>query len=372
MALNTTAEIIADIRQGKMVILMDDEDRENEGDIIIAAEKITAADINFMARHACGLICLTLTPERCDQLDLPLMVDRNGTHFETNFTLSIEAAEGISTGISAQDRAHTVLTAVARNAKPTDLVQPGHIFPLRAMPGGVLQRAGHTEAGCDLVGLAGMEPAAVIVEIMNEDGTMARRPDLEVFAQKHGLKIGTIADLIHYRVMNETTVRRGESYQLSTEHGEFTATVFHDEVQGGSHLALVMGTLSQDKPTLVRVHQADTLRDLLSATTEDNTSWSLHNALAKIGAAGEGVLVLLDNTQVKPSLDLQVQSFLGLRREARNASTDSSGAYQTIGTGAQILRELNVGKMRLLSSPLKFSALSGFDLEIVETLSAES
>ncbi len=371
MALNSIEEIIEDIRQGKMVILMDDEDRENEGDLIIAAEKVTAQDINFMARHACGLICLTLTADRCDQLDLPLMVDRNGAQFSTNFTLSIEATEGVTTGISAADRARTVHAAVARNAKPTDIVQPGHIFPLRALSGGVLQRAGHTEAGCDLAWLAGCEPASVIVEVMNEDGTMARRPDLEKFAEKHQIKIGTIADLIHYRVVNEATVRKGESYQLQTEQGEFTAISFYDDVQGGTHLALVMGQPKKDVPTLVRVHQADTFRDLMGARLDDKASWSLRNAMQQIADAGEGVLVFLDNTQAKSSLDTQIRHFLGLEREVRSNATDGSGTYLTIGTGAQILREVGVGKMRLLSSPLKFGALSGFDLEIVETLSAE-
>lgn len=371
MVLNTIEEIIEDIRQGKMVILMDDEDRENEGDLIIAAEKVRPEDINFMARHACGLICLTLTSDRCDQLDLPLMVDRNGAQFSTNFTLSIEAAEGVTTGISAADRAHTVQVAVARNAKPADIVQPGHIFPLRAQPGGVLQRAGHTEAGCDLAWLAGCEPASVIVEIMNDDGTMARRPDLEKFAEKHNLKIGTIADLIHYRVVNEATVRKGDSYELQTGQGTFKVTSFHDDVQGGTHLALVMGQPQADRPTLVRVHQADTFRDLLDGRLQDKSSWSLHRSMARIAEEGEGVLVLLDNSAPKPSLEVQLRHFLGLEREVRTSAKDGAGTYLTIGTGAQILREMGVGKMRLLSSPLKFGALSGFDLEIVETLSAE-
>ncbi|GLR63350.1 bifunctional 3,4-dihydroxy-2-butanone-4-phosphate synthase/GTP cyclohydrolase II [Marinospirillum insulare] len=371
MNLNSIEEIIEDIRQGKMVILMDDEDRENEGDLIIAAEKVRPEDINFMARHACGLICLTLTSERCDQLDLPLMVDKNGAQFSTNFTLSIEATEGVTTGISAADRARTVQAAVARNAKSTDIVQPGHIFPLRALSGGVLQRAGHTEAGCDLAWLAGYEPASVIVEIMNEDGTMARRPDLEKFAKKHQIKIGTIADLIHYRVVNEATVRRGDSHQLSTDYGEFTAVSFHDDVQGGTHLALVKGQPKKETPTLVRVHQADTFRDLMDARSEDKTSWSLRKAMQKIAEAGEGVVVFLDNTQAKQNLDNQLRQFLGLEREVRTNATDGSGTYLTIGTGAQILRDVGVGKMRLLSSPLKFGALSGFDLEIVETLTAE-
>lgn len=371
MALNTIEEIIEDMRQGKMVILMDDEDRENEGDLIIASEKVRPEDINFMARHACGLICMTLTSERCQQLDLPLMVDSNGAQFSTNFTLSIEAAEGVTTGISAADRAKTVQVAVARNAQPQDIVQPGHIFPLRAQAGGVLQRAGHTEAGCDLAHLAGFEPSSVIVEIMNADGTMARRPDLEKFAQEHGLKIGTIADLIHYRVVNETTVAKGETYTLETDQGEFQVTAFHDQVQGGTHLALVKGQPEPDKPTLVRVHQADTLKDLLSARTAKKPSWTLQRSLARIAEEGEGVLVLLDNQNPVPNLESQLRRFLGLEREMRSANQDGAGTYLTIGTGAQILREVGVGKMRLLSSPLKFGALSGFDLEIVETLSAE-
>lgn len=368
MALNTIEEIIADIKAGKMVILMDDEDRENEGDIIMAAEKVTADDIAFMARHACGLICLTLSPERCDQLELPLMVDSNGTQFSTNFTLSIEASKGITTGISAADRATTVQVAVAPNAKPADIVHPGHIFPLRALKGGVLQRAGHTEAGCDLAALAGLEPAAVIVEIMNEDGTMARRPDLEVFAEKHNIKIGTIADLIHYRITNEATVSRGETYPLATDFGEFQLVSFTDEIQNTSHLALVRGTPKPDEPCLVRVHQLDVMRDLLAAQKESYQGWSLHQALEELGQAETGVLVLLDNGEPQANLETQVRRFLGLERQIASSVSEGAGTYLTIGTGAQILRELGVGKMRLLSSPVKFGAVSGFGLEIVETL----
>ncbi len=371
MALNTIEEIIEDIRQGKMVILMDDEDRENEGDLIIASEKVRPEDINFMARHACGLICMTMTSARCSQLDLPLMVDSNEAQFATNFTVSIEAAEGVTTGISAADRAKTVQAAIARNARPEDIVQPGHIFPLRAQAGGVLQRAGHTEAGCDLAQLAGFEPSSVIVEIMNADGTMARRPDLEKFAEEHDLKIGTIADLIHYRVINETTVEKGETYKLDTEQGEFQVTAFHDQVQGGTHLALVKGQPSPDKPTLVRVHQTEIFRDLLEAKNPGKQSWSLKRSLQRIAEEGEGVVVLLDNQAARPNLETRLKRFLGLEREVRTANQDGAGTYLTIGTGAQILREVGVGKMRLLSSPLKFGALSGFDLEIVETLSAD-
>ncbi|MFK7159719.1 bifunctional 3,4-dihydroxy-2-butanone-4-phosphate synthase/GTP cyclohydrolase II [Marinospirillum sp. MEB164] len=371
MTLNSIEEIIEDLRQGKMVILMDDEDRENEGDLIMAAEKVTPEAINFMARHACGLICLTLTSQRCEQLRLPLMVDQNGAQFSTNFTLSIEAATGVTTGISAADRARTVQVAVARNAQATDIVQPGHIFPLRAQPGGVLQRAGHTEAGCDLAALAGFEPAAVIVEIMNPDGTMARRPDLEAFAAEHQLKIGTIADLIHYRVTNEHTVTPGERYTLETEHGEFAVQVFQDHVQKVNHLALVKGQPSPERPTLVRVHQADTYKDLLDARQPGKASWNVRRSLQAIAEAGEGVLVLLAPAGAPADLEVQLKRFLGLEREVRTSAQDGAGTYLTIGTGAQILRALGVGKMRLLSSPLKFGALSGFDLEIVETLGAE-
>ncbi|MFW5824041.1 MAG: 3,4-dihydroxy-2-butanone-4-phosphate synthase, partial [Marinobacter sp.] len=260
MALNSVEEIIEDIRQGKMVILMDDEDRENEGDLVMAAEHCTPEAINFMARFGRGLICMPMTRERCEQLGLPLMVQSNHSGFGTKFTLSIEAAEGVTTGISAADRARTVQAAVARHAKASDLVQPGHIFPLMADPGGVLSRAGHTEASCDLAALAGCEPAGVICEIMNDDGTMARREDLESFAEQHGLKVGTIADLIHYRTMNECTIECVEQYDLDTEYGVFNLRTYKDSIQGATHLALVMGEIRADEPTLVRVHVTDTLR----------------------------------------------------------------------------------------------------------------
>jgi len=256
MKLNTVEEIIEDIRQGRMVILMDDEDRENEGDLVIAAERVRTEDINFMATNARGLICLTLSRERCEFLNLRPMVSKNNTQFHTNFTASIEAATGVTTGISAADRARTIQVAVARDTRPEDIVQPGHVFPIMAQPGGVLQRAGHTEAGCDLARLAGFVPAAAIVEIMNEDGTMARRPDLEIFAQKHGLKIGTIVDLIHYRIANERTVTRKDSWPVQTEHGEFMLHTFTDTILGGPHLAFTMGAIDQREPTLgARAHR---------------------------------------------------------------------------------------------------------------------
>ncbi|GGO78383.1 3,4-dihydroxy-2-butanone 4-phosphate synthase [Marinobacterium nitratireducens] len=370
MQLNSTEELIEDIRQGKMVILMDDEDRENEGDLVIAAEMVRAEDINFMATHARGLICLTLTRSRCEQLKLPLMVQSNGAAFSTNFTLSIEAATGVTTGISAADRAHTVRVAVKHDAKPEDIVQPGHIFPLMAQPGGVLSRAGHTEAGCDLPRLAGLFPASVIVEIMNEDGTMARRPDLEKFAEKHGLKIGTIADLIHYRTTNEHTVVRESEGVLPTEFGDFNYVTYRDEIQGCTHLALTQGEIVKDEPTLARVHiRTEVLRDVVGANSDDAVKWTMRRALRRVAEEGKGVVVLLD---VAGKIDLgeALEAMLsGPKRSKVNVS--ASGAYLTVGTGSQILRDLGVGKMRLLSSPMKFNAISGFDLEIDEYIPYE-
>jgi len=370
MELNTIEEIIEDIRQGKMVILMDDEDRENEGDLIIAAEKVQTEDINFMARYARGLICLTLSPERCKFLGLPLMVESNEAQFQTNFTVSIEAAEGVTTGISAADRARTIRVAVDRNSRIEDIVQPGHIFPLMAQPAGVLSRAGHTEAGCDLARLAGLEPAAAIVEVMNENGSMARRSDLEAFAQEHHLKIGTIADLIHYRAMNEQTVTRENEYQLKTEHGEFQLVTYKDLVRNATHLALVKGQIESDEPVMVRVHLADTLRDLLGVQKKGSESWPLSKALGRVAAEGRGVVLLLDEGQ-GCNLDQSINDFFSERRK-RTVAQPGAGAYLTIGTGSQILRDLGVRKMCLLSAPVKFSAISGFDLEIVEYLPYEA
>jgi 3,4-dihydroxy 2-butanone 4-phosphate synthase/GTP cyclohydrolase II len=371
MKLNTPQELIEDIRQGKMVILMDDEDRENEGDIVMAADQVRSEDINFMATHARGLICLTLTRERCEQLKLPLMVQSNGSVYSTNFTLSIEAAEGVTTGISAADRAHTVRTAVKHDAKPSDIVQPGHIFPLMAQPGGVLSRAGHTEAGCDLARLAGLTPASVIVEVMNEDGSMARRPDLEVFAEKHGLKIGTIADLIHYRTTHECTVTRDAEYDLPTEFGNFKAVTFKDSIQEVTHLALIMGDISPEDPAMVRVHiRDDVMRDLVGVTLDGEPKWTLHRALKAVAEEGQGVVILLDNGQ-REDLGDALSRLLGDSVKRKQANYSASGAYLMVGTGSQILRDLGVGKMRLLSSPIKFNALSGFDLEIVEYIASD-
>ncbi|MGI9249878.1 MAG: bifunctional 3,4-dihydroxy-2-butanone-4-phosphate synthase/GTP cyclohydrolase II [Pseudohongiellaceae bacterium] len=357
MQLNTIDEIVNDIRQGKMVILLDDEGRENEGDLIIAAERVRTEDINFMATYARGLICLTLTRERCEFLKLPLMVNENHTPFNTSFTVSIEAASGVTTGISAADRARTIQTAVARDTKAEDIVQPGHIFPIMAQPGGVLRRAGHTEAGCDLARMAGYLPAAVIVEIMNEDGSMARRADLEKFAQKHKLKIGTIVDLIHYRIANEQTVKKTETTTMQTRYGEFQVHKYKDSISGNLHLAFSKGTFKKTDPILVRVHIPNTLRDICEVFTE-RTSWSFSSALEKINEEGKGVAVLLSGNDYGQDLEQNIA--------AAQMVADSYRTDLTIGTGSQILRDLGVGKMRLLGYPARFNAISGFDLEVVD------
>ena len=364
MNLNSIEEIIDDIRLGKMVILMDDEDRENEGDLIIAAERVRTEDINFMATNARGLICLTLTRERCEYLKLPLMVNENHTQYNTNFTVSIEAATGVTTGISAADRARTIRVAVGRDSSPDDIVQPGHIFPIMAQPGGVLRRAGHTESGCDLARLAGYLPAAAIVEIMNEDGSMARRADLERFAQKHGLKIGTIVDLIHYRIANEQTITRIESNLMRTRFGEFMVHTYADSISGSTHLAFTTGTISADDPVLVRVHIPNTLRDVCEVFNAERTSWSFNGALEKISGEGKGVAVLLSGDDYGQDLEHNIASALASGKGT--SRSDRPGRDLTIGTGSQILRDLGVGKMRLLSYPAKFNAISGFDLEVIE------
>jgi 3,4-dihydroxy 2-butanone 4-phosphate synthase/GTP cyclohydrolase II len=364
MALHTTEELIADIRAGKMVILMDDEDRENEGDLVIAAEKVSAADINFMATHARGLICLTLTEARCRQLALPLMVDRNQASHGTNFTLSIEAAEGVTTGISAADRAHTVQVAVATNAVPEDIVQPGHVFPLKAQPGGVLSRAGHTEAGCDLARLAGCEPAAVIVEIMNDDGTMARRPDLELFAEKHGLKIGTIADLIHYRMLNEKTIEHLRERTVETAFGEFSLHTYLDTARKKLHFALVKGEIHPDVPVPVRVHLPGCVRDFFSVERPGPyRSWSMAKAMERVAAEGRGIIVVI----LQEESAEQVEEELGALFERRERTIKASETvYLQIGAGSQILRDLGAQKIKVMSAPFRFNAISGFDLEVVE------
>ncbi|MBI2381605.1 MAG: 3,4-dihydroxy-2-butanone-4-phosphate synthase [Gammaproteobacteria bacterium] len=366
MPLNTTAEIIEDIRAGKMVILMDDEDRENEGDLILAADHVSPEAINFMAKYGRGLICLTLTRERCEQLNLPLMTKANGAQFGTAFTLSIEAATGVTTGISAADRAVTVQAAVAPNAQPADIVQPGHIFPIMAQPGGVLVRAGHTEAGCDLGRLAGLTPAAVIVEILNEDGTMARRPDLEIFAAEHGLKIGTIADLIEYRSLNEKTVERVSECAWPTRFGEFRLVSFRDRIDGQIHHALVKGEIRAEQPVLTRVHVADPLRDSLQGARGPALSWTLERALERIAREEAGVLVVLNQPQSPAETLERLRGFAAEDAGQNAARKTEAGASRTIGLGSQILSDLGANKLRLLSSPKRYHALSGFKLEVVE------
>jgi 3,4-dihydroxy 2-butanone 4-phosphate synthase/GTP cyclohydrolase II len=367
MQLNTVEELIEDIRQGKMVILMDDEDRENEGDLVMAAPMVRPEDINFMATYARGLICLPLSEERCEQLNLGLMVadDTNSSSHGTPFTLSIEAAKGVSTGISAADRARTVQAAVAGNARPQDIVQPGHIFPLKAQPGGVLSRAGHTEAGCDLARLAGFESAAVIVEIMNEDGTMARRDDLEIFAKKHDLKIGTIADLIHYRLVTEKTTQCISERQVNTHYGEFTLKTYLDHARDEKHFALVMGDVSGGDAPLVRVHVNRSARDLLAIEPREGfQSWSTHTALEAIAKEGRGALVLLYYPESADDIDKSIDHMLNIKTKKTPPANEV--VYLQVGTGSQILMDLGVSKMRLLSAPFKFSGISGFDLEVEE------
>jgi 3,4-dihydroxy 2-butanone 4-phosphate synthase/GTP cyclohydrolase II len=369
MALNTIDEILEDLRQGRMVIIMDDEDRENEGDLLMTASLVRPEDINFMASYGRGLICLTLTRERCKQLHLPLMVSDNETPHGTNFTVSIEAAEGVTTGISAYDRAHTIRTAVAPNARPEDLVQPGHIFPLMAQPGGVLTRAGHTEAGCDLTRLAGLEPAAVIVEILKEDGSMARRPDLESFTERHGLKIGPIADLIRYRMAKEKTVMRVAECELPTTFGRFRVLTYQDIITRQVHFALVKGVVNPEQPILVRVHVQHTLCDLLSLQVPE-CGWPLRDALQRVSREPTGVVVILTSDEAPKELVRRMQQYQlqGVDSHAPRPA-DSATELRTYGLGAQILLDLGVRRMRVLSAPKKLSGLSGFNLEVVEYVS---
>jgi 3,4-dihydroxy 2-butanone 4-phosphate synthase/GTP cyclohydrolase II len=351
-------EIIADIKAGKMVILVDEEDRENEGDLVFAADFVTPEAINFMARFARGLICLTLTEERCRQLQLTPMAQDNRSSHGTAFTVSIEAATGVTTGISAQDRARTVQAAVARGAKPGDIVQPGHVFPIAAEPGGVLVRAGHTEAGCDLTALAGLTPAAVICEIMKDDGTMARLPDLIEFGKAHGLKIGTIADLIHFRSQTESLVERVAERDIITGHGSFRMIAYREKLSGATHVALARGAIDPGTPTLVRVHEPLSILDLID-TAPGAHSWSVHEAMAAIGAAGSGVIVLLNCAESAAQL---------AERVAREAKPLPAAKVEllTYGIGAQILRDLDVGKMLLMAAPRKMPSMTGWDLEVTE------
>ncbi|MFA7386384.1 MAG: bifunctional 3,4-dihydroxy-2-butanone-4-phosphate synthase/GTP cyclohydrolase II [Thiohalobacteraceae bacterium] len=370
MSLNTVEELVEDIRQGKMIILMDDEDRENEGDLVMAASKVRPEDINFMAKYGRGLVCLTLTRERCRQLKLPLMVDANGSAHSTNFTVSIEAAEGVTTGISAHDRARTIQAAVAADAKPGDIVMPGHIFPLMAQPGGVLTRAGHTEAGCDLARLAGFDPAAAIVEILNEDGTMARRPDLERFAAEHGLKIGTIADLIHYRIENEKTVERVAECMLPTQFGDFRLVAFEDSIDKDVHLALIYGELDTSKPVLVRVHVQGMLCDLLGAQTGD-CGWPLRDALERMAREGAGVVIVLGKAEDPASLVRRIRHYAESGPHGEPPRRAGREELRTYGLGAQILADLGITQLRVLSAPKKMHGITGFGLEVVEYVSGD-
>lgn len=376
MEFDAIESIVSDIREGKMVLMLDDEDRENEGDLIMAASMVRPDDINFMARYGRGLICLTLTRERCEQLRLPLMVSGSSDHQGTRFTLSIEAAEGVTTGISAADRARTIQTAVAPEAQPDDLLQPGHVFPLMAQPGGVLTRAGHTEAGCDLARMAGFEPSAAIVEILNEDGTMARRDDLLAFAREHGLRIGTVADLIAYRIRNERTVERVADCELPTEYGLFRLYAYQDTVNDILHFALLRGETDPDKPAVVRVQIENTLADLFAATAPDQT-WSLREALGEIAQTdSEPVcLVMLRRANNQHEVLTRMREFEKLAingeltPEPREAS-EQTEALRTYGIGAQILTDLGIRRMRVLSTPKIIVGLSGFGMEVVEYIQA--
>ncbi|MFN3860117.1 MAG: bifunctional 3,4-dihydroxy-2-butanone-4-phosphate synthase/GTP cyclohydrolase II [Roseateles sp.] len=362
MPISPIPELVAELAAGRMVILVDEEDRENEGDLVLAADLVTPEAINFMAKHGRGLICLTLTREHCERLQLPLMTRRNGTQHGTAFTVSIEAATGVTTGISAADRARTVQAAVAPDAKPSDLVQPGHIFPLQAQDGGVLMRAGHTEAGCDLARMAGLSATSVICEIMKDDGSMARLPDLEIFAAEHGLKIGTIADLIEYRSRHESLIQQVAERRMVTAQGEFACRVFTDRT-GGTHLALAHGHWNSQDEVLVRVHEPLSVLDLLEAGACGH-SWGLPAALAAIQASPAGVAVLLNCGEDAAALLARV------RTETPTPPARGAMDLRTYGVGAQILKALGVHRMKLLGSPRRMPSMTGYGLEVTGFLPA--
>jgi len=361
VTISSAKEIIEAIKSGQMVVLVDDENRENEGDLVLAAEFATAEHINFMAKFGRGLICLTLTEARCKQLNLTKMVQKNGARMGTNFTVSIEAAEGVTTGISAADRARTVQAAVAKNALAQDIVSPGHIFPLAAMDGGVLVRAGHTEAGCDLAQLAGLEPTSVICEILKEDGNMARLPDLMLFAAEHGLKVGTIADLIQYRAQTERLVERAAERMIQTPYGEMKLIAYHDKIAKETHLALIKGTPTADKETLVRVHEPLSIFDLLDGSSCSH-SWNTLAAMKVIANADVGVMVLLHQQETGEAIVARIQGAdepIRINQELR-----------IYGIGSQILLDCGVGKMKLLATPRKMPSMAGFGLEVTGYLEA--
>ena len=366
VAISPVNEIVAEMKAGRMVILVDEEDRENEGDLVLASDHVTPEAINFMAKFGRGLICLTLTRERCEYLKLPPMAARNGTVYSTAFTVSIEAAEGVTTGISAADRARTIEVAVAKNTQPTDLVQPGHVFPLQAVDGGVLMRAGHTEAGCDLAAMAGCSPSSVICEIMKDDGTMARLPDLQLFAAEHGLKIGTIADLIEHRSRNESLVQKVNARTMHTAYGEFTANAYKDITSGAVHLALVKGTWQANNEVLARVHEPLSVLDALEPNRVMH-SWGLDAAMARIAKEGAGVVVLLNCGESGEQLLAQFEG------TARSAHAPERGRMdlRSYGVGAQILRDCGVQKMRLMGTPRRMPSMTGYGLEITGYLAKE-
>ena len=364
MTMSTTRELIDDIRRGRMIVLADAEDRENEGDLVLAADFVTPEAINFLATHARGLICLTLTEERCRQLNLPLMVDDNRSPMGTAFTVSIEAATGVSTGISAADRARTVRAATAKHAKPEDIVQPGHIFPVMAQNGGVLVRAGHTEAGCDLPAMAGLTPASVICEVMNPDGSMARLPELAAFAQRHDLKIGTIADLIRHRSENEKLVERVADRQIATAYGPFRLVVYHDKTMDEVHYALVKGEPSPERPVLVRVHEPFVSLDLFDFDAARH-AYSVQDAMRIVSHHREGVIVLLRRNELAGEILDRLQD------SPRKRGASRKWDPRLNGLGAQILRDLGVGKMRVLARPKRIPSMSGFGLEVIEYVSPD-
>lgn len=369
MKLNTIPELIEDIRAGRMIVLIDDEDRENEGDLVMAASMVRPEDINFMAHNGRGLICMPITRERCEQLNLLLMVNKNEARFATNFTVSIEAAEGITTGISAYDRAHTIRTAARPDAGPTNISQPGHVFPLMAQAGGVLTRAGHTEASVDLAMLAGLEPAAVLVEILNEDGTMARRPQLEVYAKKHNLKIGTIADLIRYRLETEHSIECVSSHDVETDYGPFKLLTYRDSIDNNLHLAMLKGEVVEDEPMLVRVHVQNALSDVLGIHRDD-FGLPLRLAMARIEREGKGMVLVLGGHEDDESLLRRIQKEPEPSILSSGDSRESS-ELRTYGIGAQIIHDMGIRKMRVLSAPKRMTGIAGFGLEVVEYVESE-
>jgi len=370
MKLDSVEDLITDIRAGRMVVLLDDdvEKEVNEGVVMMAAEFVAAEHVNFMARQARGLVCLALTEERCRLLGLPPMAEEPGGE-KSNFTVSIEAREGISTGISAADRARTIQVAVSPTAVAEDIVQPGHIFPLVAMPGGVLTRAGHTEAASDYARLAGLQPSAMIADILTTDGQLANGAQLAAFAQQHSLKIGSIADLIHHRVVSERTIRRLREGTIQTAHGEFKLTAYCDDNTGHVHLALHQGAIERDTPTLVRVHVQAAVRDMLGAEAPNRPSWNISKCLAAVSEAGHGVVVLLARAESDEALLHSVDIALGQADIAQVGGSNPS-TYMMVGIGSQILRDLGVGKIRLMGAPIKYNAISGFDLEVTEYVAA--